>query len=188
MRLGGPFRVACCGSLPGRGYRRDGSGPGHRPALNAGRRAWRPRSACSLYARDPCWRAFAARTCLRQPFDFRAGRGVAAVSASGVMRSSARRAARAALATGLPIAAFTKSEMAIMHSRPRLAGGGACHPTGRQRSALRAVAATVLPFQSERPPRDEATDAPEVCCRSTVAVAMLAEATAGSGGKRLYRA
>jgi hypothetical protein len=52
-------------------------------------------------------RAFVARRCLRQPFDFLAGGGVASVS--GAMRSSTCRAARATFATDVPIAPLTKS-------------------------------------------------------------------------------
>ena len=67
-------------------------------------------------------RAFILRTCLRhpfEPFDFR-GAASAFPSVSGAMRSSARRAKRAAAATGLLTTALTRSEMAAMLGSPLL--------------------------------------------------------------------
>ena len=102
-------------------------------------------------------------------------------------REAFERAAglRANLTTGLAIAAFSRSEMATMRKGPCPAGA-VCHPAGRQRRALRAVAAMVLPFRSRQQPRCGRAEAHEVDYRASPAVSPFlldgqAPATARSG-------
>src|SRR5690349_9408254 len=108
--------------------------------------------------------------CLRQPFepfDFRVAGGVVMAPVSGVRRSSARRAARAALATGLPTAAFTRSEMATIPEVLALPGS-ACYPSAGQRGVHLAVPyeIEISRSRSENARRVAGDDGVEAACLS----------------------